>query len=85
MCSEDQTMSLTQTFSFNFTRQEAAHPVRPALWGSLVQAMTRIWMRTWGVSATTRLNAHTLRDIGLLPEEAPQDPVWGHAGIMWRP
>ena len=32
-----------------------------------------------------RLNGETRRDIGLLPDEYPNAPLWGHGKIMWWP
>ncbi len=46
---------------------------------SELQAMVRRTM------TLDRLGEHLRRDVGLSPEQSPDEPIWGQAGIMWRP
>ncbi|MCC6720373.1 MAG: hypothetical protein IT555_21050 [Acetobacteraceae bacterium] len=64
---------------------EAAHIVwRAALDGlsCLVACARSVRLR---VAGNARLDRRMLNDIGLLPEQSPDAPIWGRGGVMWRP
>lgn len=83
-------MSLLQSVSISYSerphevsRRLSAIRELPARCLSVALAATRFLWRS--LQPGPRLTPGDLRDIGLLPEQSPNAPLWGDGGIMWRP
>jgi hypothetical protein len=76
-------MSQTQTLPIGFAVSLDRDARHRGTWRAAMRRLVRVVAS--GPVGDSRLSAHMLNDIGLLPEQSPDAPIWGHGGIMWRP
>jgi hypothetical protein len=74
-------MPLSPTTAKAATRQK---PSTLSLLGRVSRIVFRSWRRTGHMLDHRRLSAHMTSDIGLLPEQSADRPVWDRGAVMWR-
>jgi hypothetical protein len=76
-------MSHTHSLPIGFAASPDRNEQHRGIWRAAMQHLARAFAP--GPMGCGRLSTHMLNDIGLVPEQSPDEPIWGHGGIMWRP
>jgi hypothetical protein len=80
---QERNMSQIHSLPIGFTAAPSGNAAHAGIWRTAIRHLARALSP--GPIDDGRLSAHMLNDIGLLPEQSPDEPIWGHGGIMWRP